>query len=82
MGSARPSQLFRNKTAKIAAIPMIVTALLVFVGGTVWTVVYSFTKSGLVPRLNWVGLDQYERLWGTRKWMVSIENLFIYGFCT
>ena len=82
MGSARPSQLFRNKTAKIAAIPMIVTALLVFVGGTVWTVVYSFTKSGLVPRLNWVGLDQYERLWGTRKWMVSIENLLVYGLCT
>lgn len=81
-GSARPSQLFRNKTAKIAAIPMIVTALLVFVGGTVWTVVYSFTKSGLVPRLNWVGLDQYERLWGTRKWMVSIENLLVYGLCT
>ena len=81
-GSARPSQLFRNKTAKIAAIPMVVTALFVFVGGTVWTVVYSFTKSGLVPRLNWVGLDQYERLWGTRKWMVSIENLLIYGLCT
>lgn len=81
MSSARPSQLFRNKTAKIAAIPMIVTALFVFVGGTVWTVVYSFTKSGLLPRLKWVGLDQYERLWATRKWLVAIENLAIYGFC-
>ena len=76
-----PSLLFRNKSAKIAAIPMIVTALFVFVGGTVWTVVYSFTKSGLLPRLKWVGLDQYERLWATRKWLVSIENLAIYGFC-
>ncbi len=81
MSSARPSRLFRNKSAKIAAIPMIVTALFVFVGGTVWTVVYSFTKSGLLPRLKWVGLDQYERLWATRKWLVSIENLAIYGFC-
>ena len=76
-----PSKLFRNKSAKIAAIPMIVTALLVFVGGTVWTVVYSFTKSGLLPRLNWVGLDQYERLWATRKWLIAIENLAIYGLC-
>jgi len=59
---------------------MIVTALFVFVGGTAWTIVYSFTSSGLLPRLRWVGLDQYERLWDTRKWMISIENLAIYGF--
>lgn len=58
---------------------MIVTALFVFVGGTAWTIVYSFTSSGLLPRLKWVGLDQYERLWDTRKWLISIENLAIYG---
>ena len=80
MADTRPSQLFRNKSAKIAAIPMIVTALFVFVGGTAWTIVYSFTKSGLLPRLNWVGLDQYERLWSTNRWLISIENLMIYGF--
>lgn len=79
MSSARPSQLLRNKSAKIAAIPMIVTALFVFVGGTIWTVVYSFTKSGMLPRLKWVGLDQYERLWSTRKWLIAIENLAVYG---
>ena len=81
MSSTRPNQLFRNKSSKIAAIPMIVTALFVFVGGTIWTVIYSFTKSGLLPRLQWVGLDQYERLWATRKWLVAIENLAIYGLC-
>ncbi|MGR3617271.1 MAG: carbohydrate ABC transporter permease [Paracoccaceae bacterium] len=81
MAYGRPNQLFRNKSAKIAAIPMIVTALFIFVGGTIWTVVYSFTKSGLLPRLKWVGLDQYERLWATRKWLVAIENLAIYGLC-
>ncbi|WP_170387234.1 MULTISPECIES: carbohydrate ABC transporter permease [unclassified Ruegeria] len=81
MASQRPNQLFRNLNAKIASIPMIVTALFVFVGGTAWTVVYSFTSSGLLPRLNWVGLDQYDRLWGTKKWLVAIENLAIYGFC-
>lgn len=79
MASDRPNQLFRNMNAKIASIPMIVTALFVFVGGTAWTVVYSFTKSGMLPRLKWVGLDQYERLWSTNKWMIAIENLAIYG---
>ncbi|MDE0696641.1 MAG: sugar ABC transporter permease [Boseongicola sp.] len=68
--------------AKIAAIPMILTALCVFVGGTLWTVVYSFTSSKLLPKAKWVGLDQYERLWNTNRWIVSIENLMIYGICS
>lgn len=69
----------RNISAKIAAIPMIATALVVFLGGTIWTVVYSFTDSKLLPRLRWVGLDQYERLWSNSRWLVSIENLMFYG---
>ena len=81
MATERPNQLFRNMNAKVAAVPMIVTALFVFVGGTAWTIVYSFTKSGLLPRMKWIGLDQYERLWGTKKWLIAIENLVIYGLC-
>ena len=81
MASGRPNFLFRNKTAKIAASPMILTALFVFVGGTAWTVTYSFTKSGLLPKLKWVGFAQYDRLWNTKKWLVAIENLAIYGIC-
>ncbi|MEP1536823.1 MAG: sugar ABC transporter permease [Paracoccaceae bacterium] len=80
--SQRPSSLLRNLSAKIASIPMILTALVVFVGGTVWTVVYSFTSSRLLPKLDFVGLAQYERLWGTRRWLVSIENLAVYGICS
>ena len=60
---------------------MILTALFVFVGGTAWTVTYSFTKSGLLPKLKWVGFAQYDRLWNTKKWLVAIENLAIYGIC-
>ena len=77
--ATRPRQLFRNLNAKIASIPMILTAVVVFVGGTLWTVVYSFTDSRLLPRLNFVGLEQYERLWASPRWLVSIENLAIYG---
>ena len=76
---SRPSQLFRNLHAKIASIPMVLTAVCVFVGGTIWTVVYSFTDSKLLPRLRFAGLEQYERLWSSERWLVSIENLLIYG---
>lgn len=75
----RPNSLFRNLNAKIASIPMVFTALVVFLGGTVWTIIYSFTNSRLLPRLNFVGLDQYYRLWSTPRWLASIENLLIYG---
>jgi glucose/mannose transport system permease protein len=80
--SKRPNKLFRNLNAKIASIPMILTVLVVFVGGTTWTVAYSFTNSGLLPRLEFVGLDQYERLWSSSRWMISIQNLAIYGVCS
>lgn len=78
----RPNLWSRNLMAKIAAIPMILTALVVFVGGTTWTVVHSFTGSRLLPKRNWVGFDQYERLWNTDRWIISIKNLAIYGACS
>ncbi len=76
---SRPFNPLRNLSAKIAAIPMILTTLVVFAGGTIWTVVYSFTNSKLLPRLNFVGLDQYERLWETSRWLTAIQNIMIYG---
>ncbi len=75
----KPRRWLRNPMAKIASIPMILTALVVFIGGTAWTVVHSFTSSGLLPKLDFVGLDQYERLWETPRWIISIINLGIYG---
>jgi glucose/mannose transport system permease protein len=75
----RRSRVLRNLNAKFASIPMILTAVVVFVGGTIWTIVYSFTSSKLLPRLDFVGLEQYARLWITPRWLVAIKNLAIYG---
>lgn len=80
--AGRPTQLFRNMSAKIAAIPMVVTALVIFVGATLWTVFHSFTNSKLLPSSKFVGLDQYERLWSQNRWLISVENLAIYGICS
>ncbi|MDG1520964.1 MAG: sugar ABC transporter permease [Yoonia sp.] len=82
-GAKRPSRLFKNLAGKIAAIPMIFTAVVVFIGCTLWTIYHSFTKSRLLPAPEkWVGLDNYERLWGENRWLISIENLAIYGACS
>lgn len=77
-----PIKIFKNLSSKIAAIPMILTALVVFIGCSAWTVIHSFTGSKLLPKLNFVGFDQYERLWGSRRWLISVENLFIFGACS
>lgn len=62
---------------------MILTALVVFVGCTAWTIYHSFTKSRLLPApKKWVGLDNYDRLWSESRWLISIENLAIYGVCS
>lgn len=78
----RRPRIFRNLAAKIAILPMILTALVVFLGGTIWTVTYSFTGSKMLPKLNFVGFDQYVRLWSTPRWIISVENLMIYGVCS
>ena len=81
--SSRPGPIRRlflhNLSAKVAAIPMVATVLVIFVGCTVWTIYYSFTNSRLLPRNDFVGFDQYARLFGTSRWNVSITNLLLYG---
>ena len=58
---------------------MVVTVLVVFVGCTAWTIWYSFTASRLLPNNTFVGLEQYQRLFATSRWNISIRNLLIYG---
>jgi glucose/mannose transport system permease protein len=69
----------RNPSALLAGVPMILVVFWVFCYGTAWTILFSFTNSKLLPRLEFVGLDQYERLWGSSRWLISIQNLMIYG---
>lgn len=77
--TARPNTLFKNLNAKVAALPMIATVLVVFIGCTLWTVVYSFTASRALPELTFVGFDQYTRLFNTPRWNISAVNLAIFG---
>ncbi|NLS04964.1 sugar ABC transporter permease [Rhizobium sp. P32RR-XVIII] len=77
----RPFGLLRNLNAKIAAIPMMLTVIVIFIGCTLWTVFYSFTSSRLLPTTDFVGFDQYRRLFGSARWNQSVINLATYGIC-
>ena len=74
--------LVHNLSSKIAALPMVITAVGVFVIATLWTVYHSFTNSRMLPKSEFIGLAQYERLWNSDRWYMSIENLAIYGVCS
>lgn len=83
VAAGKPGFLFRtfrrNLSAKIAAIPMVLTVLVVFVGCSIWTVVYSFTNSKSLPSTVFVGLAQYNRLFKDLRWQTSVYNIFLYG---
>ena len=82
-----PIKLFRNMTAKIAMTPMMATVIFVFIGCTAWTIFYSLTTSRVLPAADplgadFVGLEQYMRLFASNRWQISVKNLALYGVLT
>src|SRR5262245_46315779 len=79
-----PLKIFRNLQSKIALTPMITTALFVFIGCSLWTIAYSFTTSRILPAAdywkNFVGLDQYTKLFDTPRWQISVRNVLVFSF--
>ncbi|MCL4140311.1 UNVERIFIED_CONTAM: hypothetical protein GTU68_053032 [Idotea baltica] len=61
---------------------MIAVALFGFVGCSVWSIVYSFTSSKSLPKENFVGFKQYDRLFDSSRWQTSVENVAVYGVCS
>lgn len=79
-----PIRLFRNLTAKMAMTPMMLIVIFVFIGCTAWTIFYSMTVSRVLPAADplgkdFVGLEQYVRLFASNRWQISVRNLAIYG---
>jgi glucose/mannose transport system permease protein len=58
---------------------MFVTVLVGYVGAAVWTLGMSMTASRTFPSSRFIGLAQYQRLFDNERWMLSLNNLAIYG---
>jgi glucose/mannose transport system permease protein len=78
----RPDWLTRFAAAKIASAPMFMVVIGAFIGCSIWTIVFSFTRSAALPTYNFIGWAQYERLFHTVRWTISVKNLAIYGVCS
>lgn len=81
--SKPPLKIFRNLQSKIALTPMMATVIFVFIGCSLWTIAYSFTNSRILPTSHFaqdfVGLDQYKRLFTSARWQLSVKNMFVFG---
>ena len=71
----RPRRL--NLALHAALLPLAITALLAYVGSVLWSIRIAFTSSKLLPRNDWVGLMQFERLFDTERWIVSLQHMGI-----
>ena len=71
--SARPKRL--NLALHAALLPLAITALLAYVGSVLWSIRISLSSSKLFPRDDWVGLMQFERLFETDRWIVSLQHM-------
>ena len=67
------------RVARLALAPTIVACLIGYYGSIAWTVAMSFTTSGVLPRAEWAGIDQYARLWGEPRWHTAFTNMFVFG---
>ena len=77
--TARRRRVRRQAPAAIALLPAAAVVIVVYLGCMLWTVRLSFTSSKLLPKLDFVGFAQYERLFASSRFLISIENLVIFG---
>ncbi len=62
-------------------IPAFLAVLVVYIGCLVWTINVSFTASRSVPDMTYVGLAQWQRLFRDYRWVVAMDNMFVFGAC-
>ncbi len=72
--------LKRNALAYMAILPMALTVMIAYMGTMFWSVRLSFSSSRMLPKSDFVGFAQYERLFTTSRWITSLENLLIIAF--
>ena len=63
----------------LAMLPLILTVFIAYLGTGLWSLWISFTNSRTFPSGDFVGLAQYERLFDNERWMLSMQNLALYG---
>ena len=74
------AKITRLRVAPWAALlPMALTVLVGYVGTTLWSLRMSVSSARTFPSDDFVGLAQYVRLFENARWLLSLQNLAVYG---
>jgi len=69
----------RHAVSWTALLPMAAIVIVAYLGTALWTLRISLSSSRTFPKDDFVGLAQYARLFANDRWMLSLENLALYG---
>ncbi|MFX1672348.1 sugar ABC transporter permease [Paraburkholderia sp. A2WS-5] len=79
--AGRPMRRRLSLAAWIALLPMAATVVFAYIGTMLWTARVSMSYSRSLPTNTFAGATQYVRLFENDRWIVSLQNLAIYGVC-
>ena len=79
VGTQPAARRRRAVAAQLALLPMAITVLGVYIGTVLWSIRISFSSSKIFPTNDFVGLAQYQRLFNTERWIVSLQHIVVFG---
>lgn len=79
MGRPYGARAMQQAGVWLALLPMAATVLFAYVGTVAWSVRVSFSSSRTLPIDDFAGLAQYTRLFNSERWMLSLENMALFG---
>ena len=68
----------QKNVPRIVISPSFAVILWFVYGFILWTFYVSFTKSKMLPRYDFWGIEQHFRLWSNPRWFTAVENLLIF----
>ena len=71
--------LLRRLVPWSALLPMALVVVVAYLGCALWSLRISLSSSRTFPADDWVGFEQYARLFDNDRWLLSLQNLAIYG---
>lgn len=69
----------RDLTAQFALLPTWAIVVFAYIGTIAWSIRISLSSSRILPSDDFVGLKSYYRLFSTDRWIISVQNVAIFG---
>ncbi len=77
--SNTPRRSLGELLPKLVVAPTFIAALIFIYGFMLWNAWLSFSSSRMLPKYDWAGTIQYEKLFANDRWWVAAENLLVFG---